>query len=378
MMQLKRFSMINQIFNIFKKKYQALNRIEISKAKLLANYQYLSLLNRKVKIAPVLKSNGYGHGLKEVARILDPLGAPFFCVDSIYEAYELYKASIKTPILIMGYVEPQNLAVKKLPFPFAVSTLDLAEAIHKFQPQSGVHIFVDTGMHREGIPLQELPQFLKTLKKLNLKIEGVMSHLATADNPKDPLNALQIKNFREALKICKRYGIQPIWRHLDNSDNLISTSGTISTNLSRVGIALFGIANSNNLNPILNFKTKIIQIKKLKKGDRVGYGGTFTAKKEMTLGVLPLGYYDGLDRRLSNQGSVKVNGQPCKIVGRVSMNITTIDLSGIIDPYISQEVEVFSSRASDPNSIQNAARICQTIPYDILVGLAASTKRVII
>ncbi|HBQ50661.1 TPA: hypothetical protein DD690_01620, partial [Candidatus Daviesbacteria bacterium] len=128
--------------------YKTLNRIEISRKNLLENYRFLSAINRKIKIAPVLKSNGYGHGIIEVAQILDKVGAPFFCVDSLYEAYELYKAKIKTPVLIMGYTNPENLKIKKLLFSFAVFDLQTVEILNKYQPGCAVHIFVDTGMSR--------------------------------------------------------------------------------------------------------------------------------------------------------------------------------------------------------------------------------------
>ena len=304
-------------------------------------------------------------------------GIPFFCVDSIYEAYELLKIKIKTPILIMGYVQPENLKVKKLTFKYAVSTLDLAEAINKYQPHAGVHIFVDTGMHREGVPISELPEFLKRLPK-NLKIEGLMSHLASADLPNDPLTKLQVKNFKKALDILKYQKISPEYVHLANSDGLISLLPKFSTNVARVGISLFGIGRDDNLNPILSFKTKIVQIKKIRRGDRVGYGGTFIAKRPMVIGILPAGYYDGVNRRLSNKGWVTVDNIPCRIIGRVSMNITVIDLSKVTKFAIAKDVTIYSGNPRDPNSIENAAKICKTIPYDLLVHLASSTKRIIV
>ncbi len=371
--------MIGKFLAFFKKEYKTLNRIEISKDNLLHNYKYLTYLNRKLKIAPVLKGNAYGHGIVEVARILDPLGAPFFCVDSLYEAYELYKASIKTPILIMGYTDPQNLKVKKLPFSYAVFNLEMLPILNKYQSGCGIHIFVDTGMHREGISLEELPIFLNHLKQYpNLKVEGIMSHLTSADDPKDKLNSRQINNFKKMRKIIRKAGFKPKWMHIQNSDGLALHPRGANVNMARIGLALYGISSDPNLKPVLTLRSKIIQIKKLKKGDRVGYGGTFTAKGPELLGVLPLGYYDGLDRRLSNIGWVNADGIHCKIIGRVSMNITTIDISKVPNPFIGQEVVVFSNNPKDKNSIENAARLCKTIPYDILIHLAQSTKRVII
>ena len=374
--------MIDKFLKIFKKEYQTLNQIEILKENLLHNYRYLSSVNRKnrkIKIAPVIKSNAYGHGILEVAKILGPLGAPFFCVDSLYEAYQLLKAGIKTPILIMGYTDPQNFKVKKLPFSFAVFDLETARVLNEYQKGCKVHIFVDTGMHREGVLFNELPQFLNEIIKFsNIKVEGLMSHLASADNPKDPLNKIQVKNFQKTLEICKKNSIRPKWIHLQNSDGLAFNLRGCNVNMARIGLALYGISNYPNLKPVLTLKSKIIQIKNLKKGMRVGYGGIYKAKKETTIGVLPIGYYDGVDRRLSNKGVVLVDDVECPIIGRVSMNITTVDLTKVSNPYIGQEVFVYSSNSMDPNSIENAAKLCGTIPYDLLVGLAPSTKRVII
>lgn len=368
------------------KRYQFLNTIEISKDNLIHNYQYLSHLNPKVKIAPVLKSNGYGHGLLEIAQILDPLKTPFFCVDSLYEAYHLYKASIKTPILIMGYINPENLKVKKLPFSYALFDLELAKVIAKFQPNAGVHIFVDTGMNREGVKTDDLPQFLQQLKKIpNLKVEGLMSHLASAENPNDQITKLQIKNFQKAQEITRKFNFNLKWKHLLASKAVCQAKNYSSmekySNLVRVGMAIYGIdplGITEDLKPILELTSHICQIKKIKKGASVGYGGTFKAKEDFTAGILPIGYNDGVDRRLSNQGFVTINNIPCPIIGKVSMNITTVDLSAVQHPSIDQVVTVYSNNPKDPNSIQNAAKVCQTIPYELLVKLSSSTKRVVV
>ena len=367
------------MFLNFGRDYQPLNRIEVSKASLLHNYAYLSSLK---SIAPVLKSNAYGHGIIEVAKILDNLKAPYFCVDSLYEAYQLLKAKIKTPILIMGYTDPQNLKIKKLPFSYAVFDLQTVKVLDQFQAGCGVHIFVDTGMNREGIKIEDLADFLQYLKSYSyLKIEGLMSHLSCADNKKDPLNLLQIKNFQKAIKITKHYGFNPKWIHLANSDGLLNqlpTSEVGIQNMARVGLALYGISTNPNLKPILTLKSKIIQIKKLQKGDRIGYGGTFKVKKPMFLGVLPIGYYDGIDRRLSNKGWVLIDDIPCRILGRVSMNITTVDISKVPNPKIGEEVLIYSNNPKDPNSLGKTAKHCKTIPYELLVHLAGTTRRVII
>lgn len=368
----RRFLQMLNPLNIFRKEYRTLNKIELSKNNLIHNYQYLSSL-KKVKIAPVIKSSGYGHGILNVAKILEPQNPPFFCVDSLvdslYEAYELLK--IKTPVLIMGYTDPENFKVKKLPFSFAVFDIKTAGILNKYQTGCSIHIFVDTGMRREGVTIDELPEFLTQIKQFtNIRIEGLMSHLASADDIKDLLNEMQIKNFKKALEICKTNGIKPKYIHIQNSDGLKLNLKGCNVNMARVGLALY--------KSVLSLKSKIIQIKTLKKNNRVGYSGTFTAGKNTTIAILPIGYYDGVDRRLSNKGFVQVDNVFCPIIGRVSMNITTIDISQVKNPFVGQEVIVYSNNPKDKNSIENTAKICKTIPYDILIHLAASTKRITI
>ncbi len=363
--------------------YIPLNKIEISLFNLKSNYKYLSGIDKNIKIAPVLKSNAYGHGLSLVAKAADGLKAPFFCVDSLYEAYELLKIGIKTQVLIMGYVNPKSLQTKKLPFSFAVYDYERINALNQYQPSAKIHIFVDSGMHREGISLKDLPQFLKYIKsKTNLEIEGLMSHLAMSDKPQNPLTKKQVDNFTKARKMLENFDINPKWIHLGNSSALLNNKkyGLNLGNMARVGLAFYGIdpqGKNKKLKPVLSLKTHVSQIKTLRKNESVGYDFTFVASKNMKIATIPIGYYDGVDRRLSNKGYVLVNNKYCKIIGRVSMNITTIDVSRIKNIKVGDEVTVYSSRREDKNSIENYANLCSTIPYDLLVHLASSTKRVI-
>ncbi len=153
------------------------------------------------------------------------------------------------------------------------------------------------------------------------------------------------------------------------------------SNLARAGLALYGYSSSSfdkNLKPALTFTTKIAQIKSVLKGEKLGYDGTHVVKKDMSVAVLPIGYYDGVDRRLSNKGIFLVDNTACPILGRVSMNINIIDISKVPNPKVGQEVVVYSKNPQDKNSPINCAKICQTIPYDLLVNLAETTKRVIV
>ena len=372
--------MIN-VLDRFKKPYINSNLIEISKKRILDNYKYLSSF--KLSIAPVLKSNAYGHGIVNVAKILQEVNSPFFCVDSLFEAYEIYKAKIKTPILITGFVNPENLKVKDLPFSYALYSLDLAKVINDYQPNAGVHIFVDSGMRREGITISEVPKFLADLKQFpNLKIEGVMSHLASTKGGDDPIFTSQINNFKQALGILKEFHIKPKWVHIAASGGILNsqTRKIISeiSNLSRAGISLYGYTADKNLKPALKFKSHVAQIKSLKKGELVGYNGTFIAKRNSKIAIIPAGYNDGIDRSLSNKGVITIKNIACPILGVVSMNITTIDVSKTDKLNLKDEATIFSDNPEDNNSIMNIAKLSGKIPYEILVNLPESIKRKII
>ena len=376
--------MLDSFSKLLGHNYKPLNRIEISRSALKHNYVYLNSLDKKIKIAPVLKSNAYGHGITLIAKELDSYNSPLFCVDSLYEAYELLKIRIKTPILIMGYFNPKSLQTKRLPFSFAVFTKEQVISINKYQPQAKIHIFVDTGMHREGIPINELEDYLFFIKsKTNLKIEGLMSHLAMSENPKILNTKRQIKTFKNALAIMNKNNIFPKWVHFANSSGILNSNAyeDMLSNLSRTGLALYGIdpvGKNKKLMPILRLITRIIEIKEIQKGDYVGYNFSFKAKKDMKIAILPIGYNDGVDLRLSNLGCVKIGRKYCSIIGRVSMNITTIDVSNIENIHLGQEVVVYSRKKEDKNSIENVAKQIGTMPYEILVHLASSTKRVLV
>lgn len=370
------------ILSFFKRKYHPLNTVEVSAQALRANYQYLSKLSPDVQIAPVLKSNAYGHDLQIVGKILDDVGAPFFCVDSLYEAYELLKINIQTPILIMGYVNPENLQTKKLPFSYAVYDEEQLTAISQYQQIVSIHIFVDTGMHREGIQLSDLPEFLSFLKEFpQIHVDGLMSHFSAGENK--IVTKKQLKNFEIAKDLVKVAGFRPQWFHIAASSGLlhhVDYNDNIG-NMARCGIALYGIdleGKNKYLQPALTLTTTLNQIKELKKGETVGYDQTFTAKKNMMIGILAMGYFDGIDRRLSNTGSVLIDNIVCPIVGRVSMNLTTIDISDVKDAQVGNKVIVYSHRLVDNNSVLHAANSAKTIPYDLIVHIPESTKRIVV
>lgn len=371
-----------------RRKYQHLNKVLISEDALRHNYKIIQKLHTEAKVCPVLKSNAYGHGIKVVAPVFDTLNTPFLAVDSLYEAYELYKLKIKTPILVLGYTKPINFEVKKLPFHYVVYDLELARVLNKYQPGCSIHIFIDTGMHREGVKLENLRSFIKSLKKLrNLKIDGACSHFADADNP-DNLTATnkQIVVFKKGLRIMEQEGLSPKWRHIAASAGSMKLKDN-TFNMLRVGLAMYGINplmkndkhfGTARLKPALKFVSTIVQIKELKKGDKVGYSHTYKASNDTKIAVLAAGYYEGVDRRLSNKGVVEIGKVFCPIIGRISMNMTTIDVTMVKKPFVGQEVVIYSDKPEDKNSIYNSALLTNTIAYELLVNIAESVRRELI
>lgn len=381
-------SVISRFFKI--PSYRTLNELQISSSALQHNHALLRHTYAHLQIAPVLKSNAYGHGLELVAPVFDQLRPPFLVVDSLYEAYAITRLKLKTPILIMGYTHRANLIYKQLPFQWVVFDLETARALNRSQRDCQIHIFVDTGMHREGVPVAQLDEFLSSLQQLsNLKIVGVCSHFADADGA--GLQAVsrtkqQIKQFRQALRCLQTRGIEPQWRHIAASAATLKKVAHRDCTVARVGLASYGLSPlpqlsnphkkiKNQLIPALRFTSTIAQLKHLQKGDWVGYGARFTARKPMTIALLPAGYYEGIDRRLSNGGCVYVRGVQCQIVGRVSMNMTTIDVTKVADVCVGDEVEVFGSDPDRANSISASADFAKTISYELLIHLASSVRR---
>ena len=224
-------------------------------------------------------------------------------------------------------------------------------------------------------------KYIKNLGKL--KIDGLMSHLGESEDPKNKNTLLQLKNFKFARKILKAEGIDPRWIHIGNSSAILNYNDyqDVIGNVSRSGIAIYGIDPAGvdkQIEPVLEFKTYLNQVKPMQKNNSLGYSFTFKAAQNMVIGILPLGYHDGVDRRLSNKGVVKIEGRTCSIIGRVSMNLTTIDITNIQKPETGMEAVVYSRNKEDVNSIYNLAKKINTIPYDLLVNLTTSTRREVV
>jgi alanine racemase len=381
-------SMRNLIKRLRKNRYEydPLIEITINRSHLCNNINVHKKAFPSLKIAPVLKSNAYGHGLIEIASILkDDNDIPFLVVDTYFEAICLRNNNIDKHILIMGYTPVHTINRNHLKnISFMIGDLEILKDLYSSVKQKiSIHIKIDTGMHRQGIDASKINEIFDTITtNHNISIEGICSHLSDADNSDEQFSRQQIILWNKIVAQFKDKIPRIKYFHLSNSAGHKYTN-EIDANISRLGIALYGLdlANSSlqsELKPVLSMKTVISSIKDIYAGDSVGYSNTFTAQKNMKIAVLPLGYYEGLDRRLSNSGFVTVNGKSCQIIGRISMNISTINISDVDNVNIGDEVLVISDRSSDKNSIDAMAKLAQTIPYEITIHIPAYLKRRIV
>lgn len=369
----------------FKRKlssYQPLVSVSILKNNLLSNLEVFRKEYPQVDIAPVLKSNAYGHGLVEVATILDSQKVAFFVVDSLFEAEQLRAAGIKSKILVIGYTSAQNIRQNSLrDVSFTVTSMDQLKEIN-LQIRSFVrlHLKIDTGMHRQGIATVEIGEAVRIIKQNKLvSLEGVCSHLAEPSN--EEFTRSQIDLWSKSLLQIKNVFPQVKFVHLAASGGHIYWN-KITTNVLRLGIGLYGIDPakilSKKLRPTLKLTTSISSLKMISRGESVGYDRTFTAEKDMKIATLPMGYYEGVDRRLSDKALFFAGNKWCRLIGRVSMNIATIDVSEVANIKLSDRVIVISEKYGDPNSVESIAKICETCPYEILVHIPAHLRREVV
>ena len=364
--------------------YTRLVEIFVYKNHLFHNLKQYQKIDPSSRVAPVLKSNAYGHGLIEVARVFDQPETPFLVVDGYYEALILRNEGVRVPILVIGYTATENIVACRLNN-VAFTILDLPQ-LHDLSatltvPQR-IHLKIDTGMNRQGMLMTEVEDAFAAVKKnKHLILEGLCSHLADADGADESFTLLQIERWNEVAKAAKNTFPGIKYLHLAN------TAGSyyaprIKANVMRVGIGLYGFNPSPrqrlDLKPALEIRSRVGAVKWIKKGDKVGYNVTYEAEHDMPLAVVPTGYNSCVDRRLSNKGFFTINGTPCPIVGRVSMNITTIDAGALDAVQRGDVVTVISAQKEDKNSVENIARLCNTIPYIILVNISPQLRRVVV
>lgn len=376
-------NIVRRYKNIFKSEKKHLLRVIINKKNLEENISFFKSIFSKHQLSVVLKSNAYGHGLKEMGSLLDKDDrVNFFVVDNIIEAKTLRDYGIKKAIIIIGYI-PKGVIEELKSIKNVILVINsfeqakyIAEEI-KFKLK--VHLKVDTGMNRQGMSFDELRNAIEILKdRKNINVDGLMSHLADADNQDDTSTQIQIKRWQDAMNIFRHYYVGGI-HHFSATAGTKYISQTPS-NLIRVGIGAYGFDTTADkrlkVKPVLSFMAKVVNIKRLKKGEDVGYNFTYKAPRDMTIAVVPCGYYEGIPRSMSNKGVMYYQNVSLPILGRISMNLTILDITAVDDRIgIEDEIEVYSNDPQKDNSIENIAKICDTIPYEIMVRINSGIRR---
>ncbi len=332
-------------------------------------------------IAPVLKSNAYGHGLLEVARLVAPMSPPFLVVDSYFEAQFLRLKGIATPLLVIGFVPLQQILTNRLhAVSFVVTSFEALQMLANSNVRTSVHIKIDTGMHRQGILPPQVEDAFDLLQKSYLRVEGICSHFASADSDQE-FTHKQIKVWNEQVSKWRQHFPRMKYWHIAASAGA-AYGELCEANLIRLGAGLYGFeripSRSLPLASALSMHSQLTVVKEIKKGDSVGYNNTFFATQTMKIATVPVGYFEGYDRRLSNKGVMLVDSVTCPVIGRVSMNMTTIDVSQCKTTLIGTRVVVISNSLEDPNSVEKLAALCDMSPLEFLVHIPQHLRRVVV
>lgn len=377
---------IDNLLRKFEKDFATHNRIEVSKSALLHNFDLFAEISDE-QVIPVLKGNAYGHGIEQVAAALKSRKFPYIAVDGYFEALRVRKVS-RQPVLIMGAIKPENFAKLTYDrFAFVVQDETAIRALAATRRQLAVHLECNTGMNRYGAPLAELATLTKLILSYpNLRLEGVMSHLADSDGTSETTVTRAVDAFDRCVEIIRENGASPKLFHIAQTAGSLRAASRYA-NAMRLGVGLYGInpfptehhchAKLAGLQPALQLISTITKAIDLKKGDSVSYNYTFTAPRGMRIGVLPLGYYEGIPRAFSNTGVVKYDTAYLPVVGRVCMNHTMISLDGI-PATVGSEVVVFSTNPKNKNSVDNAAKRHELFNYNVLTALSPDVRRVLV
>ncbi len=374
--------------------------VEIDKKAIRNNYRiFRGLIDKKCKILSVVKSNAYGHDMVEFAKEQVKLGADFLGVDSVVEAITLRKEGIKIPILVLGYTLPEMIkkaAQKNISI--TVSNFESLFAVIKTKVKIKIHIKVDTGMNRHGFFENDIPEVLEILGNNNpsqiksqfdgagnIIVEGLYTHFSMAKDPNSrAYTNSQIVRFKKWQNAFKKAGYKPICHASATSGTLLFKEAHFD--MMRIGISQYGIWPSEeaqkflldkvSLKPVLSWKTIVAETKQISKGSRVGYDGTYTAKRDTTLAVLPIGYWHGYPRALSNIGYVLINGKKAKILGRVCMDIIMVDITDIKNIKVGDEVVIIGRSNNSEITADEISRILNGSTYELLTRINPLIKRI--
>jgi alanine racemase len=369
---------------------------EVSLANLRQNYRTVAeYVGTGVTVCAVVKADAYGHGAVECALALEQEGASWLGVTSLDEAIPLREEGVGTRILLMtGFwrgEEGEIVRLRLTPTVWEVGQIERMEraAARLGVTQQAIHLKIDTGMGRLGAAPEDLPRICSVLKSSpHLKVEGVSTHIASSEVLDAPSVGEQLKTFEAARKTLAECGLQPELIHAANTSAVISHHESWNS-MVRPGLALYGYhlpferagrmvsgrALKLPVKPVLTWKTRILSLREMRGGQALGYGGTYVTKAPSRIAMLPVGYADGLNRGLSSGGRVIVREHYAPIVGRISMDLTMVDVTGIPGIEVADEVILLGSSDGLTVDAREHADLAHTIPYEILCAISKRVPR---
>lgn len=359
--------------------------------------QFLRLIPKHTRFLAVIKSNAYGHGLAGIASLLANFQFPtfdfqrrlWFGVDSIVEALRLRKEGIENPILVLGGTLPERLSEAAThQITVTISSFEALEAVGALDHQPSSHLKIDTGMCRQGFQTSDLPRLAAALSRLRVKPSGVYTHFAAAKDPADTTaTRAQLNELQRATDALSGAGLRDFFTHA------AATGGTLMMpdahlDMVRIGIGLYGcwpseeLANAHDpdiiLQPALTWKTIVGELKTVPAGSRIGYDGTELVERPTTIAVLPVGYWHGYDRGLSGIGEVLITGQRAKVLGRISMDMTVVDVTDIPEARYGAPVTLIGRTNAEQISAEALGERIGTTAYEIMTRINPLIRRIYI
>ena len=364
--------------------------VEVSRAQIAANFEAIrQVVGPSVEVMPVVKADAYRHGAVEVSRTLEAQGARWLAVSNTEEGIALRDAGIRTRILVMAdflpFTREAMLAYDLTPVLHSLDDLaELNRMAAARQQQLRCHLKLDTGMGRLGVRPAAADIGDAILAASSLEVEGLMTHFASAANYATQQTEEQLQLFATVVEGLARQGIRPALLHLSSSIPVAYGRMAAWQRMVRPGHAIYGYVSPARgsaphpvlrVKPALTWRATVLSLKEVPPGALIGYGGMFRAPHPMQLAILSVGYADGIPHRLSNRGNVIVKGKLAPIVGAVSMDLTTVDVTGT-DIKVGEPVTLLGSEGDVSIDAQQIARWAGTISYSVLCGIHARVKRI--
>lgn len=364
--------------------------LEIDRTAMAKNYAvFRGMIKSETKLMAVVKSNAYGNELIGFSKVMDELGADTFGVDSITEGIALREVEITKPILVLGFTIPENVFIASgKDISITLSSFDALSYLIKNKTPIKVHIKIDSGMHRQGFypsDAEKLADMLLNAK--NITVEGIYTHFANAKDPRFSKDTdKQAKEFEKAVAVFQKKGFTFL-------KHTCATSGTLlfpqyQHDMVRIGIGLHGLWPSKEvkkaseskikLEPILSWKTVVSEVKTVKNGEGIGYDFSEILKRNTEVAICPIGYWHGYPRALSSTGYVLIHGRRARVLGRVAMDMIVVDIAGIKDVKIGDEVILIGKSKSGNEEVtaDELAKLCKTSNYEMVTRINPKIQRI--